>query len=62
MVMSTCTKCGGNSFEIVESEPSGTNFKYSYVQCSSCGGVIGVMDYYNIGEMLDKIHKKLGIK
>jgi hypothetical protein len=62
MAISTCTKCGGHLFEIRENEPRGSRFKLMFVQCSSCGGVVGVIDYYNIGAEIQEIKKKLGIR
>jgi predicted nucleic-acid-binding Zn-ribbon protein len=58
---STCVKCGGTFFETRTVEPSGSNFKVTFVQCSNCGGVVGVMDFYNIGGMLQKLASKLGV-
>lgn len=58
---STCVKCGGTSFEAKLIEPGGYKFKVTFIQCSSCGGVVGVLDYYNIGQVLKGIAKKLGI-
>ena len=42
--MSTCIKCGHHDFELKkkEAEPKGSNFEFYFVQCSSCGGVVGV--------------------
>lgn len=51
--------CDENSFEMVEDSPSGSAFKIMLVQCSSCGAVVGVMDYYNIGAKLDELEKKI---
>ena len=61
MAMSTCVKCGNSSFEVKENSPSKSNYKLMFIQCSSCGGVVGVMDYFNIGDFVVKIAKKLGI-
>ena len=54
MAMSSCPKCGNHLFEVQTTTPSQSNYKLLYVQCSSCGAVIGVMDYYNIGARIDK--------
>ena len=56
--MSTCSKCNGTMFKVVEKEPVGSNFKVMFVQCSSCGVPIGVLDYYNLGSLLQE-QKKL---
>jgi excinuclease UvrABC ATPase subunit len=61
MAYSRCIKCDGSSFEIVENSPRGSAFKLMFVQCSSCGGVVGVLDYYNIGARLTELAKKLGV-
>jgi len=58
---STCMKCGSTSFESKTVTPHGSNFKLNFIQCSSCGGVVGVMDYFNIGGMLQSLARKLGI-
>jgi len=61
MARSTCAKCGGTTFELVENEPRGAKFKYFFVQCSSCGVVIGVQEYFNAGAILTKIAKALKV-
>ena len=61
MASSTCVKCGGNSFENKEVEPKGSNYKLTFIQCSNCGGVIGAMDYLNLGSMLQEIKRHLNI-
>ena len=62
MALSTCTKCGWNSFEAVEKDGIlGSNYKKIFIQCAKCGGVVGVTDYWNIGALLVKICDKLGI-
>jgi predicted nucleic-acid-binding Zn-ribbon protein len=45
MAISTCPKCSNHSFEVQEFTPTRSNYKFLFVQCSSCGVVIGVMDY-----------------
>jgi len=62
MAMSTCIKCGNKTFETSENSPGGSNFKMFFVQCSSCGGVVGVMDFYNIGQLVHDLAKGLGVK
>jgi predicted nucleic-acid-binding Zn-ribbon protein len=62
MALSTCVKCGHHFFEVSEAEPNGSQFKLMFVQCASCGGVVGVTEYYNAGAMLEKLAKKLGVR
>ena len=54
MALSTCPKCSNHSFEVQEFTPTRSKYKLLFVQCSSCGAVIGVIDYFNIGHMLEK--------
>jgi predicted nucleic-acid-binding Zn-ribbon protein len=62
MATSTCIKCGSSSFENKENSPRGSNYAVTFVQCSSCGGVVGVTDFYNIGQLIHDFAKKLNIK
>ncbi|WP_150106327.1 hypothetical protein [Anaeromyxobacter dehalogenans] len=40
-------------------EPSGSKFKLVSVQCASCGAVVGVMDFTNIGVELGTLRKQM---
>lgn len=44
MPSSTCGKCGAHAFEVVGFTPVGEGFKMAFVQCSSCGVPVGVVD------------------
>ena len=60
MARSKCGGCGSGSFELVEQASiKNSNFKLTFVQCSSCGVPVGVMDYYNIGNKLDGLEKRM---
>jgi len=61
MATSKCTKCGKTQFELKECTPGGSSLKVQLLQCTSCGGVIGVMDFYDIGGSLHQIDGKLDI-
>ena len=61
MAKSACIKCGGTVFEMVQAEPRNSGFIVHFVQCGACGGVVGVLDYYNIGGMLEILAKNLGV-
>jgi len=61
MASSTCVRCGNGTFETKENTPSKSAFKLIFVQCSSCGGVVGVIDFYNIGDRLTELGRKLGV-
>ncbi len=59
MATPTCQKCGHHTFELKENVPRDSRFKLLFVQCSSCGTVVGVMDYYNIGTKLIELEDKV---
>lgn len=54
MAMSSCPKCDSHIFQLQEHAPAGSNYKLMFVQCSSCGTVVGVMDYLNIGALMEQ--------
>jgi hypothetical protein len=33
-----------------------------FVQCTGCGGVVGVTEFYNTGVLIQKLAKALGVK
>ena len=60
MARSKCGSCGSSSFELVDQDRiKNSNFKLTFVQCSSCGVPVGVMDYYNIGNKLEGLEKRI---
>jgi hypothetical protein len=44
MTISTCSKCGGHSFELALFTPIGESRKLTLVQCSACGTAVGALD------------------
>ena len=61
MATSKCIKCDGTIFELKENEPSGSKVKFYFVQCRSCGGVVGAVEWWSPTLSLQRIEKKLGI-
>ncbi len=61
MATSTCVKCGSSQFEMVANTPSGSEYVLEFVQCSKCGGVIGVLDIHNVGELVLRLADGLRI-
>ena len=62
MARSTCAKCGNQRFELVENEPDKSQFVLYFVQCTKCGSVVGVTEYYNTGALPKKMAAKLGVQ
>lgn len=56
--MTCCPKCENQSFEMVEAEPKNWRFKVMFVQCSSCGTVVGVMDFFNLSTLIHELKDK----
>jgi uncharacterized Zn finger protein len=61
MAQSKCPKCESTSFELVLRTPSGSDYQLSFIQCSQCGGVVGVLDFYNIGDLILRLAEKLNV-
>ena len=59
---SICPKCSGSSFEMAETPVKGSKFRLSFVRCASCGCVVGVQDFYNIGSLIHELAEKLNAK
>ncbi len=59
MSTSKCPKCSSTYFQLSENLPSGSNYKLQFVQCSACGSVVGVLEYFNNGVLLQEIKKKV---
>lgn len=57
--ISSCSKCGGNTFKVVIQEPTGSRYKVNFVQCSSCNTPVGVLDFYNTGAQLEQQEKQI---
>jgi uncharacterized Zn finger protein len=62
MAASICPRCAKPFFEVVEREPRDSNFKLLFVQCSSCGAVVGVLDHFNIGSLIHDLAEKLHVE
>jgi hypothetical protein len=68
MASSRCANCEGSLFEMIQNSPTKSAYKMNFIQCSKCGAVVGVVDYFNVGAMLHKqgealkaIATKLGV-
>ena len=57
---SRCPRCENSSFEIAEHSPRGSRYKLFFIQCASCGPVVGVMEHTHIGWLIRKLAEKLG--
>ena len=58
MSNSKCVSCGSTRFENVgDTSVRHYKFKLNFIQCASCGGVVGVLPYHDPGVM-GELNKK----
>ncbi|GKX57638.1 hypothetical protein SOASR030_37500 [Leminorella grimontii] len=63
MAMSKCPKCDGLLFEaVVKDNVYNYNRSLAFIQCRTCGCVVGVTYQQHIPSVLDLIKQKLGIR
>lgn len=58
-ISSKCVSCGKTTFEIKLAEPKGSKYKVYFIQCASCGGVVGTMNYFNINAQILQQNKAI---
>lgn len=44
-----CGHCGHTAFEAKVIEPSGSNLKQVAICCAGCSAVLGITDFYSVG-------------
>jgi hypothetical protein len=65
MAISQCLKCGNRYFESVVKIPIGSPRRVMFVQCSVCGGVVGVQEEHGqnskkIPDRVDHLQEPIG--
>ncbi len=58
---SKCPQCSNDKFEAVNETPANSIYELIFIRCTSCKIVVGVLDYYNIGTLINKLATKLKI-
>ena len=62
MAISTCPKCSNKTFELKENTfVRNSVYKLNFIQCSTCGAVVGTVDDNHIPSMLRIIADKIGV-
>jgi len=59
MATSKCPNCSGTAFEIVTGTFTPPSYTLLFVQCASCGTVVGVSDSTNVSAVLDAQNKAI---
>lgn len=63
MAVSKCPKCEGTTFELKETDKvRGTHFPICFIQCITCGTVVGVTDTHNVPDLILKLANALKIQ
>jgi hypothetical protein len=57
--VSSCAKCGGESFRVEELSPVGSVYRLDFMQCSGCGAPVGLTEHFNTGLMLEQLDKTM---
>jgi hypothetical protein len=56
---STCAKCGGHAFKVVEQSIADAAYKLTFIQCAVCNVPVGVTEYYDSGFLLKKQEEEI---
>ncbi|WP_336916689.1 hypothetical protein [Acinetobacter modestus] len=60
MARSKCGSCNSTSFELLEkSDVKGSAYPVAFIQCSSCGAVVGVLEEKNSEWLFSQLRKKI---
>ena len=62
MATPKCPKCNGARFEMQEVAVKDANFRHLFINCASCGCVVGTHEYFNVVAKLGELAQKLGVK
>lgn len=54
-----CGNCGHHSFQMSEVSPSGGNFKYFFIQCSSCGVPVTAVEFSYVSALIEGLERRL---
>ena len=61
MATPKCPKCDGTRFEIQEAPVKHANYGHLFINCASCGCVVGTHEYFNVNAKLALLAQKLGV-
>ena len=57
MALSRCANCGFEYFETVKNKPHNSDKNLNFVQCASCGYVVGVVNNNNLDKIASLIEE-----
>ena len=59
MAVSMCPKCDSTLFELKEGKIEHAKFKYNFIQCATCGVVVGVVDFQHVPTLVTQVSSKI---
>lgn len=59
MATSSCPKCDSHSFELKSSPIKGAAVPFNFIQCASCGCVVGLVDTNDLVGLLQDVLTRL---
>ncbi len=59
MARSSCPRCSHGSFQMVEANVVDATYRLLFIQCSSCGSVVGTQSYFDPGYLSKKNEEAL---
>ena len=62
MAISRCSNCECTRLELKEANISGSAYRMYFVQCSSCGAVVGIVPFMNTAALIQQLADKMNIK
>lgn len=60
--MPSCPKCGNHTFEIQEIKVRAANFRTNVINCTSCGAIVGVQEFFNVSNLVYKLADRMNLK
>lgn len=61
MATPRCPKCENTSFEMQELKVTRANYRHLCINCSGCGAIVAVHEFFNVSDLIHKLAKRLGV-
>ncbi|SQA96717.1 Uncharacterised protein [Cedecea neteri] len=61
MAQSSCPRCGRDRFEMAVTKIQNARLPVTFIQCASCGTVVGTIEHLCAAELVQKLAKKLNV-
>lgn len=55
MAVPICPTCKSSLFETSEFTPQGFKHRLLSIQCSNCGSIAAILDYYGMSRQIDRV-------